>query len=113
MRTNFCCGALKSALLCCGFLFVLIPSLSAQEPPTPTAPSPVSADSANDLRVLSATILELKSQLNSMRSQLDELRQEQERSRQETLELRKRLEILQPRDTTAENALSSYGAPPQ
>jgi hypothetical protein len=59
---------------------------------------------------LTASILELKSQLNSMRTELEELRKDQERSREETRELRRRLEMVQPRSTNVDSTLPGYGA---
>jgi hypothetical protein len=84
----------QAAILLAGAACFLVNPINAQEPSAPSPSHQSSSASAGELQALTASILELRSQLKSMNDQMLELRKEQERSQEETRELRKRLEML-------------------
>jgi hypothetical protein len=103
--------AVQSAVLIAVVACFLVHPIKAQESAAPSASRQPNSASADELQALTASILELKSQLKSMNDQMLDLRKEQERSREEARELRKRLEMVQAHGAIPESAASAYGSP--
>lgn len=112
MWSQFRRRAVQPALLITGIVYFLVSSLNAQESAVPPASHQLSSASAEELQALTASILELKSQLKSMNDQMLELRKEHERSQEETRELRKRLEMVQAHRASPETTSPGYGPSP-
>jgi hypothetical protein len=108
MQGDFCRNALKSAVLAASVLCLFESQLRAQESAAPAASNQTGSNNSADVRTLTASILELQSQIKSMNDQLLELRKEQDRSREEARELRKRLEQTQSKGPMRENTPLGY-----
>lgn len=111
MQGDFFRNALKSAWLIASVLCLCAVQLNAQESLAPATPNQQDSDTSAEVQALTASILELKSQLKSMNDQLLELRKEQDRSREEARELRRRLEMSQSKGTATATAPIGYDSP--
>jgi len=115
MRGDLCRSALKLLMLmlrAASALIFLALNLHAQDSAPSQVPPPPASDTSAEIRALTASLLELKSQLQSMNAQLAELRKEQDRARAEARELHKQLEAALARSTPGGASALSYEVHP-
>jgi hypothetical protein len=101
---------LRSVTFLTGGFFLLMPLVHAQNSSSAAAPATATRDTSGELRGLTFSILELKSQIKSMNEQMLELRKEQERSQEEVRDLRRRLDVALTHDANGESAPFGSGS---
>ena len=99
MRGDVCWNTLKLALATSTGLVLCAIPVRAQQPSAPA--SSTAPETSAEVRVLAASVLELKSQLKAMNDQLMEMRREQDRARAEARELHRQLEAALAKNAPA------------